>query len=90
LTDPIERRTVRDEQASFLTLQTCWTKSVTLEFSLLVTDLNEGQHVLVPISPFQAKSGVKAELPEDHSCDQEAPEQKPGEDEEAVETYETR
>jgi hypothetical protein len=46
--------------------------------------------VLVPISPFQAKSGVKTELPEDHSCDQEAPEHKPREDEESVETYETR
>jgi hypothetical protein len=46
--------------------------------------------MFVPISPFQAKSGVKTELPEDHSCNQEAPEHKSREDEESVETYETR
>lgn len=37
LTDSSDQRTVRDEQVSFLTLQACWTKAVSLEFSFLAT-----------------------------------------------------
>ena len=40
------------------------------------------------ISPFQGKSGVQAELPEDYCEDQEAPEHKLNEDEEALEAHE--
>jgi len=46
--------------------------------------------VLIPIPPFQAKSGSNTELPEDHSIDQETPEQQSRDDEESVETYEAR
>lgn len=37
---------------------------------------------------FHSKSGAQAELPEDHCEEQEAPEHKLHEDEEARETYE--
>ena len=38
--------------------------------------------------PFHAKSGAQAELPEDHCCEQEAPERDLYSDEEVKETYE--
>jgi hypothetical protein len=41
--------------------------------------------MLVPISPFHAKSGNEAELPEDHCINQEAPEYRLDEDEETLE-----
>jgi hypothetical protein len=40
------------------------------------------------IAPFHSKSGARAELPEDHCEEQESPEQKLHEDEEARESYE--
>jgi hypothetical protein len=39
--------------------------------------------MFVPTSPFYAKSGAQTELPEDHCCDLEAPEDYRQEDEEA-------
>ena len=44
--------------------------------------------MLHAILPFHSKSGAKAELPEDHCEEQEAPEHKLHEDEEAREAYE--
>jgi hypothetical protein len=45
--------------------------------------------MLHTILPFHSKSGLQAELPEDHCGEQEAPEHKLHEDEEARETYES-
>jgi hypothetical protein len=40
------------------------------------------------IAPFHSKSGIQAELPEDHCEEQESPEHRLHEDEEARESYE--
>ncbi len=44
--------------------------------------------MLHAILPFHSKSGAQVELPEDHCEEQEAPEHKLHEDEEAREAYE--
>jgi hypothetical protein len=44
--------------------------------------------MVLPTSPFQAKSSAQVELPEDHCGDQEAPEQQMQEEQETPEAYE--